>query len=380
MADIRLNQIESDPTQARKHFAGIENLAESLKESGQAVPVLVRKHHDGYMLIHGERRYQAATLLGWETIRAEIMDVKPEEARWLSLSENVQRQDLTPIEEAEAFQSLIHDGVKQKEIAQRIGKDRSYIAQKLRLLTLPPPLKCFLAWGALTEGHMRQLMRLKKMYPEDITFEFPQLDSRDDTKGGGWESEEEMAKEYLLQLRPLDNPWFWLGFCEDRPLGNIEVSAVIGFLSWTVAEDYVVPRWIVTAFWWACAAVYVPLNVTHLSKFIDKWFDQFRAAIFALSTGKQPSESEDLNNHKVQKWHAYNRDLCCAGAEAISKKEDRISDNVWFHQIKAIQWGCKSDRILLPSAMQPSGNLADVGNKIMMETLEAEENRREYGE
>ena len=160
--DILLTLIDPDPTQARKTFdAGrLEELAQSLAESGQAVPVLLRPGQDGrYLLVHGERRWRAAQLLGWDTLRAEVQDLTPDQARWLALVENLQRADLSPIEEAQAYQVALSEGMTQAALGQKLGKSQSYIAQKLRLLTLPEPLQFYLDRGALTEGHARQLLR-----------------------------------------------------------------------------------------------------------------------------------------------------------------------------------------------------------------------------
>jgi ParB family chromosome partitioning protein len=160
---LSLNLIDPDSEQPRKHFdeTGLAELAQSMRENGLIVPVLVRPVGDRYVLVHGERRYRAAQALGWKTILAEVRDISPDEARWLALVENVQRADLSPIEEARAYQARLAEGITQETLAQRVGKSRTYIAQKLRLLGLPEDVQAAINAGQIKEGQARQLLRVK---------------------------------------------------------------------------------------------------------------------------------------------------------------------------------------------------------------------------
>lgn len=163
--DILLTLIEPDPNQPRKTFdAGqLEGLAQSMRETGQAVAVLLRPGQGGrFVLVHGERRWRAARLLGWETLRADVQELAPDQARWLALVENIQRADLSPIEEAQAYEAALSEGMTQTALGQKVGKSQSYIAQKLRLLTLPADVQEALCAGQLSEGQARQLLRLRK--------------------------------------------------------------------------------------------------------------------------------------------------------------------------------------------------------------------------
>jgi len=161
--DIPVNLIDPDPGQARKHFdqQALNELAESISTSGLAVPILVRPAGDRFVIVHGERRWRAAQLLGWAAIPAEVREVTPEEARWLALAENIQRADLTPIEEAEAYRGMLETGITQTELGHRLGKSQSYIATKLRFLRLPAEVQEGFSKGAITEGHAKQLLRLE---------------------------------------------------------------------------------------------------------------------------------------------------------------------------------------------------------------------------
>jgi ParB family chromosome partitioning protein len=161
--DILLSLIDPDPDQPRKHFdqGSLDELAATIAANGLAVPILVRPIGERFMIVHGERRFRAVTSLGWVAMPAEIRDIDPDQARWLALVENVQRADLSPIEEATAYQAALADGITQAALGEKIGKTQSYIAQKLRLLTLPEPVQTLIDQGRLTEGHGRQLLRLK---------------------------------------------------------------------------------------------------------------------------------------------------------------------------------------------------------------------------
>ena len=160
--DINMSSIDRDPNQTRRHFNEdkIGELAQSMQELGLIVPVMIRPDGERFILVHGERRWRAAQALGWDTIPAEVREVTPEEAQWLSLIENIQRDDLSPIEEAWAYKKHLSHTT-QKELGKKIGKTQSYIAQKLRLLKLPEGVQMAIVSGKIAEGHARQLLRLK---------------------------------------------------------------------------------------------------------------------------------------------------------------------------------------------------------------------------
>lgn len=162
---IRINEIVSGRYQPRRHFEDIKirELAQSIKEKGVLQPIIVRKAKDGYELIAGERRLRAARIANLEEIPAIVKDISEEEALQIALIENLQREDLNPIEEAEAYQYLIEKfGYSQEEVAKKIGKDRATIANALRLLRLPREIKDDLIKGNLSAGHARAILSLGK--------------------------------------------------------------------------------------------------------------------------------------------------------------------------------------------------------------------------
>lgn len=139
----------------------LDELADSIKAHGIIQPIVVRRRGGQYEIIAGERRWRAAQKAGLKSVPAVISDVAPEDALTLALVENLQREDLNPIEEAEAFHRL-HEklGYSQQEIAEAVGKDRTTVANSLRLLKLPQPVRQQVLAGELTMGHARALLAL----------------------------------------------------------------------------------------------------------------------------------------------------------------------------------------------------------------------------
>ncbi|MCU0697258.1 MAG: ParB/RepB/Spo0J family partition protein [Myxococcaceae bacterium] len=163
---LPLDQIHADRANPRKTFdeAALEELAVSLKHQGVLQPVLVRRDsRGGYRLIAGERRWRAAQRAGLREIPAIVREASDAEAYELALVENIQRADLNPLEEAEAFRRLLDERrLSQEQVADRVGKDRSTVANALRLLALPNEVKQLLAEGDLDMGHARALLGLTR--------------------------------------------------------------------------------------------------------------------------------------------------------------------------------------------------------------------------
>ena len=160
---LGIEEIQPDRGQPRRYFdeQHILELAESIRAKGVLQPLLVRREGEGYALVDGERRWRAAQRAGLRELPCIIRDVSEPEAFELALIENIQREDLNAIEEAEAYQRLIeYHGLTQEELAQRVGKDRSTVANALRLLRLPESIKQAMSSGALTMGHARALLAL----------------------------------------------------------------------------------------------------------------------------------------------------------------------------------------------------------------------------
>ncbi len=158
-----MDAIAANPLQPRKRFAAaeLEALAASIREQGVISPLILRRGRDGYELVAGERRLRAARLAGLRSVPAVVRDVADAQALELALVENLQREDLNAVEEAEAYRRLIEDfGLSQEAVARRVGRDRSTISNALRLLRLPTKVLDDLAAGTLSEGHARALLAL----------------------------------------------------------------------------------------------------------------------------------------------------------------------------------------------------------------------------
>ncbi len=159
-----IEEIVPNRSQPRKHFdeSKLKELAESIKEKGILEPLIVRRVDHGYELIVGERRWRAAQKAGLKEVPVLVKEVEGREALELSLIENLQREDLNPIEEAEAFKHLTEAfNISQAELAARIGKDRATIANALRLLKLPPEVRDQLLQNRITSGHARAILSLE---------------------------------------------------------------------------------------------------------------------------------------------------------------------------------------------------------------------------
>jgi ParB family transcriptional regulator, chromosome partitioning protein len=161
LRELPVSAIEPNRYQPRRAFdpAALDELKQSMAAAGLLQPVVVRQIQDGYELVAGERRLRAARDLGWKRIHAVIRDVDDRTLLTLALVENLQRASLSPIDEAEGYDRLSREfGLSQADVAERVGRNRSTVANAIRLLKLPKPVQAFLDSGALTAGHARALL------------------------------------------------------------------------------------------------------------------------------------------------------------------------------------------------------------------------------
>ena len=161
---VRISEVEPNPDQPRKTFENepLEALAESIAQHGIIQPIVVRRHGEMYMIITGERRWRAARMAGLSEVPVMIIEADDKKAAELALVENIQRKDLNPVEEAQAYADLIEEySYTQEEISKKVGRSRSSIANSLRLLDLPDAVLEKLAQGELSEGHAKVLLGIK---------------------------------------------------------------------------------------------------------------------------------------------------------------------------------------------------------------------------
>ena len=161
---LSIDDVGPNPYQPRGRFdaEALNELASSIRASGVLQPVLVRRSGDGYQLVAGERRLKAARVAGLDRIPALVRDVNDNEMMELALVENIQREDLNPIDEAKAYQALIgRVGLTHDQVSERVGKQRSSVTNSIRLLSLPVEVQEMVSRGTLTAGHGRALLALE---------------------------------------------------------------------------------------------------------------------------------------------------------------------------------------------------------------------------
>ena len=161
--NILIEEIRSNPFQPRKKFneESLNELAESIKVHGLFQPIIVKKSVKGYELIAGERRTKAAKIAGFDAIPAIVKEVSDEDMLEIALLENIQREDLNPIEEAEAYKNIINkSNITQEELSKRVSKSRSYITNVIGLTNLPEEIKDLVIEGKLSMAHARILSKL----------------------------------------------------------------------------------------------------------------------------------------------------------------------------------------------------------------------------
>lgn len=164
IVEIPINELMSNPYQPRKVFdeEALKELSESIKEHGVFQPIIVKKSVKGYNIIAGERRTKASELAGLKTVPAIVRDFSDEEMMQVALLENLQREDLSAIEEAKAYKSIIESlRLTQDELAKRLGKSRSHITNMLGLLRLPLSVQDMVLYGKISMGHARALSKLE---------------------------------------------------------------------------------------------------------------------------------------------------------------------------------------------------------------------------
>ncbi len=209
-----LDHITPNPVQPRVNFdeEALEGLAQSIRQVGVLQPIVVRPHEEGYILVAGERRWRAARAAGLFEIPAIVRAEDEGDSLTEALIENVQREDLNPLEEAAGYRQLLEDfGMTHEQVAERVGKSRSAVSNTLRLLTLPPEIQGMLARGDLTAGHARALLGI-----EDHAYA-QQVARRTAAEGWSVRQVEEAARERVGRDQRAERP-------DMRPSAIIELE------------------------------------------------------------------------------------------------------------------------------------------------------------
>lgn len=209
--ELPIEEIRPNPYQPRKEFdkKSLEELSESIKTHGIFTPLLVRKSVSGYDLITGERRLRAAKMAGLKTVPAIQVEFTEEQMMEIAILENVQREDLNPIEEAAAYESLIQKlGYTQEKLAERVGKSREYCANIMRLLKLPKDVQSMVVNKQLTMSHVRPLLSLndeEEIYEAAEKIKKNKMSVREveayvrDVNGGGQKKPKKKEKDPMIR-------------------------------------------------------------------------------------------------------------------------------------------------------------------------------------
>lgn len=199
--ELEIGQIQPNPNQPRKEFdqVRLEELAASIKEHGIVQPIVVRPRGKGYEIVAGERRWRAAHLAGLGKVPALVREFSEAETMEIALIENLQREDLNPLEEAEAYRLLMESfKLTQEELAQRLGKSRSQIANTLRLLQLTPAARDEVRAGRLSMGHAKVLLGITDAAKQ------ADLATRAVVQGLSVREVEELTREVVAPARPAE--------------------------------------------------------------------------------------------------------------------------------------------------------------------------------
>ncbi len=245
VVDLPLSELRPNPYQPRKIFddEALNELAASIKTNGVFQPIIVKKTIKGYDIVAGERRYRASKKAGLTTIPAIIKDFSDEEMMNIALLENLQREDLTAIEEANAYKVMIENSnITQEELASKVGKSRSHITNILGLLKLPKSVQDMVLYNKISMGHARVLSKLEdkdqveelaeKVIKEDLTVrELESLSNKEELKRSTpinrvkkeneYSSVEHMLKEKLGTKVKINNNKITIGFTNVQDLNRI---------------------------------------------------------------------------------------------------------------------------------------------------------------
>lgn len=355
--------VDPDPEQPRQHFDpdALEELAASVRENGLVAPILVRPIGDRYVIVHGERRWRAVRQLGWSEIPAVVRELDDGAVRWLQLAENLNRDDLSPIEEARAYRALLDTGETQKSLAARLGKTRTYVAQKLRLLDLPAYLVLLCERRHLSEGHVRQLLRIRGLYTDAHSF---------GAAADAAEVDESLAAAVsglLVACRPEDWPPGYPGIVAVAEKHPVLAEASVAWsreICQALATGRRYPYWTVPAFYFAALTVAAAVSVAALDKLLDAWIERIHSALLytrdvhgegqGLFGPVPPPYDREITGKQYLLhfkmhcllWHEHRSDLRHAGLDV---------DNEHIDFFAALEGGFRDGSMALPSQCQPGG-------------------------
>ncbi len=358
-----MSLVDFDLDQPRRHVdpEHLAELAESMDVNGLVQPVLLRPVDGRLLVVAGERRVRAAQVLGWNTIPAVVRDVDPADVPWTQLVENLQRADLSPAEEAAAYKRLVDAGHSHAAVAARVGKKKSYVSQKLRLLDLPGSLVQYLDHNVLSEGHIRQLLRLKATLDGVTVGEVVSRDTDWSTLPASPVDADDVAFG-IIACRPLGWPALYPVLPDaDHPRLAVMVAATeVMYSKMTPTTGW----WTVAAWWWATVSVAVELSVAQLDRQLDTWLDHIVSAVLTVEKGWPPNPyaSVYFDDNGIPKpgappllafeWWGYSSDLRHAGLGCLKNDQARVARWLVGPARQAMKRVCNGG-LLAPSICQP---------------------------
>jgi ParB/RepB/Spo0J family partition protein len=351
LCNIAVTAIDPNPRQPRTYFAGLDELTASLQRQGLLEPIIVRPKADRYELICGERRWRAACMARWDTIPALVREVSDEDAVALSLLENLQRHNLTPLEEAQAYAQLRTQGWTQAAIGALIGHSQSYVAHKLRLLRVPSPLTFYLSQNALTENHLRQVLKLQDIYGADLPASFVTtgiteeliLKIEQDIQGT-------CAGLLLCNIRPEDRPCALV--YQAKPLIVEATTTLLRYVAQHAQSSrWVFPQWELAAFWWESLAVQYDLPVEALAQLLSAWEERYDHAVVWWATIGSQREPPTHEMESCLYW-GWKSDLRHSGSLEVYRHLDPENTTRRDAYIRRVQRVCATAQWILPSSIQ----------------------------
>jgi len=369
---LSLSVIRPDPKQPRKHFSGLDELAASIRTDGSIEPIMVRPVDDGYMIVHGERRYRASELAGLSSITAIVRQLSESDAYRISALENIHRNNLTAVEEARVYQHYIGDGMTQADVGKIFGKTQSVISHKLSLLELNEGLSYYMETDTLKEAHIRQLMKLKGIYGAGLTRNL--CEWRGDCKNPDafTESIKEWGLLHLVgvheyeegetpsetwhdinKLRPLEK----LGYFSPEPTRTLIKDAYTRFRHYVSRHKYVVPQWEIAGFWFASVVVNCAYSVGQLATMINAFKARYESYLWWWGSYGGFEKTPHDNRKKAAMFWAYYGDLRHSGSideKTGLLKDEAVIDNhpdgfdIMNNNLRRSYW-------IVPSGLAPVG-------------------------
>jgi ParB/RepB/Spo0J family partition protein len=312
--EVAVDAIDSAPSQPRRAFGNLDELAASITDDGLLEPIMVRPIGARYQIVHGERRWRAARLTGLATVPAIVRELDDAAAFRLAVVENVQRDNLTALEEAHAYQRLVADGMTQAQIGRLVGKSQGRIAQILGLLKLPAPLTAAIGLAGIGEAHVRAVVTLRDIYGPELL--------RQSTQSPESEDEREAARRLWDYSDDDVAMWLWSTARPEEMCALITFSAATRPIASVLIEYYLsntaLPQWAVAGAYWLALVAGLDMPVATVALAINNWRERYASALLHHRIHPEPPGGPASAKHRL--WWGYYGDLRHSGS--LSRPQD----------------------------------------------------------